>query len=448
MRLDSAPALPLRAPLAPRLAALLVFALAVALRLAFFAVPARSPDEELYTRFGAGLAHDGLAWETRLVHDFNRDADVDFPWPWRIGFTGLVGAAMRASGDTSVRVGESLSVIASLLTVAATGALAWSVIGAWPAVAAMAFLAVSPLDLALARRAWQDDVVMAIAMAMLLAFLAAARGGRRSRVAHAAFFVLAAWGLTVKESLGIPAGVGTLGLAWFAWRRDGRVRDAIAVLAAGALAALAAVGAIVAVSGGFGELKTTLDIAKVVNAPDEYLRQYQTGGVFDYYGRGLAILQPLPWLLAYAFAAWALLVPRALGAACVRGGDGDARAYADATRALRVTALHLATFSAVAFSYSSKNLRFLSPVYPAVALLAAGALAAAARAVRTRGGARAGALATAALAGLVIASCARDLAVFRHYFVEDEVQDLATPWFPQVDAQDRLERERDDAGAR
>jgi hypothetical protein len=419
--------------LAPRVAAALVLALAVALRLVHFAVPERSPDEELYTRFGAGIAREGLAWQTRIVHDFNRDADVDFPWPWRIGFTGLVGVAMRASGDTTVRVGEALSTGASVLSVAATGMIAWSALGTWPAVAAMSFLAVSPLDLALARRAWQDDVVMLITLAMLLAFLRAARGGR---LAHVTFFALAAWGLTVKESLGIPAGVGTLGLAWCAWRRSGRAREALVVLVAGALAALAAAGAIVAVCGGWSELHTTLELAKVANAPDDYLRHYQTGGVLDYYGRGLAILQPLPWLLAYVFAAWAIVAPRGLP---TRSPDGEGR------RTLRVVALHLATFSAVAFSYASKNLRFLSPVYPAVAILAAGALAGAVRAARARGGTRAAWIAAATLACIVLASGVRDLAVFQHYFVEDEVQDLATPWFTQVDTQDRLERAREPA---
>jgi hypothetical protein len=419
---------------APRALAALVLALAAALRLLHFAVHDRSPDEQLYTRFGAALAREGPAWETRLVHDFNRDADVDFPWPQRIGFTGLVALAMRASGDTSVAVGEALSTGAGVLSVAITGAVAAEYLGAWPAVAAMLFLAVSPLDLALARRAWQDDVVMLITLAMLAAFLRAVTGERRR--GWIAFFALAAWGLTVKESVAVPAGLGTLALAAAEWQRTRRPRDAMLALAAGAAAALVALGVVVLVSGGWGELRTTLALAREANAPDEYMRRYQTGGVLDYYVRGLLKLQPVPWLLGAPFAALALARPGALAAAFPA---------ARSRRALLVLAGYLALFCAVAFSYDSKNMRFLSPVYPVVALLAAAAVRVLWSAVRARAGRVAGLAAAALLALAMAASAARDVRCFRHYFIEDEIQDLATPWFIQADVQDRKDRAAEDA---
>jgi 4-amino-4-deoxy-L-arabinose transferase-like glycosyltransferase len=414
--------------LAPRAALAVAFAIAVVLRIVHFDPGARSPDEELWTRFGASLAREGPAWQVRLVHDFNRDADVDYPWQQRIGYTGLVALAMRASGDTTVRAVEELSIASGLGAIALTGALAWETLGAWPAVAAVSFLAVSPLDLGLARRAWQDDVVLLIATLMLAAFVRAVTGGRRRW--WLAFFALSAYAMTVKESLAIPAVFGTLGLAASEWARTRRPRDAALALAGGAAAALVALGVIVLASGGWSELRTTLELGRVANAPDEYLRQYQTGGVLDYYGRGLLKLQPVPWLLAFAFAAFALARPSALG----RDFPGPR-----SRRALLAIALHLALFCAVAFSYASKNMRFLSPVFPAVALLAAAALRGL-HAAAGRRGRVAGAVAAAALAALVVLSAVRDVRCFRHYFVEDEIQDLATPWFTQADAQDRADR--------
>lgn len=423
-----------RRRLAPRAVLAAAFALAALLRVVHFGVPARSPDEELYTRFGAGIAREGLAWQVRLVRDFNRGEDVDYPWQHRIGYTGLVALAMRASGDTTVRAGELLSTASGLAAIAITGALAWEMLGAWPACAAVAFLATSPLDLALARRAWQDDVVMLLAALLLAAFVRAATGGGRRWTL--AFLVLAAFGMIVKESLAIPAGFGTLGLAALAWERTRRPRDAVLVLAAGAAALLASVAVVVAASGGWAELRTTLALSGEALAPDQYLREYQTGGVLDYYVRGLLKLQPFPWLLGGAFAALALLRPRSLA-----GAFPAARSR----RALVATAAHLVLFCAVAFSYASKNMRFLSPVYPAVALLAAAALRAA-HAWAAGRGRRAGVFAAGALATVVLLSAGRDVRCFRHYFVEDEIQDLATPWFTQADAQDRAERAREDAG--
>ena len=275
---------------------------------------------------------------------------------------------------------------------------------------------------------------MLIVLAMVAAFLRAASG--RDRGARLVFFALAAWGLTVKESVAIPAALGTLGFAALAWERKRRARDVVFALACGALAALVATAVVVIVSGGWAELRTTLVLAREANAPDDYLRHYQTGGVLDYYARGLLLLQPVPWLLAFGFAALVLVRTRVLAA------SSDARSR----RVLQALAVHLAVFSTVAFSYWSKNMRFLSPIYPAVAILAAAALAATHSAARSRGR-RTGAVAAAALALAVMASSARDLRCFRHYFIEDEVQDLATPWFTQVDAQDRVERAGENGAA-
>jgi len=189
----------------------------------------------------------------------------------------------------------------------------------------------------------------------------------------------------------------------------------------------------VAVSGGWGELRATLALAHEANAPDAYMRHYQTGGVFDYYVRGLLKLQAVPWLLAAAFSGWLL----------VRGASAVVEARSRG--ALTAAAIHLVTFCAVAFAYDSKNIRFLSPVYPAVALLAAASLGAV-HAAFARRGQRAGVAAAVALAALVTVSCALDARRFHHYFIEDEIQDLATPWFTQADAQDRADRAAEDGG--
>jgi 4-amino-4-deoxy-L-arabinose transferase-like glycosyltransferase len=425
------PTAPARLASLPGLLLAVVLVLAAALRVAWFDAGARSPDEELYTRFARGLAREGPAWQVRLVHDFNRGADVDYPWQQRIGFTGLVALAQRATGDTMVTAGEKLSVAASLGAIATTAALAWEFTGPWSAVAATAFMAVSPLDLGLARRAWQDDVVMLVAVLMLAAWMRVAAGG--SRKWWLLFFALATYGMTVKESLAIPAAFGTVGLAGLEWRRTRRWRDVLVALALGAAAAALSLAVIVAVSGGWSELRTTLALAREANAPDEYMRHYQTGGVFDYYVRGLLKLQAVPWLLAAGFTCWLAVKPK------------PAAPGPRARRALTTAAIQLVTFCGVACSYSSKNIRFLSPVYPAVALLAAAALPAL-QAAAARHGRRAGVAAAVALAVLVTVSCALDVRRFHHYFIEDEIQDLATPWFTQADAQDRADRAAADAG--
>ena len=155
----------------PHLLAVAVFALAAALRIANFQVTDRSPDEVLYAKFGAGIAREGPAWVTRTTRAFNRDEDVEYPWQQRIGFTSLIGLAMRVSGDHTPRAGAAVSTLCSLALVALVGVVGFEFLSPWIAIVAMLFLAVSPLDLALARRAWQDDVMALLTFLMLWAVL-------------------------------------------------------------------------------------------------------------------------------------------------------------------------------------------------------------------------------------------------------------------------------------
>jgi 4-amino-4-deoxy-L-arabinose transferase-like glycosyltransferase len=298
-------------------------------------------------------------------------------------------------------------------------------LGPWVAVMAMLFLAVSPLDLALARRAWQDDVMALLTLLMVWAFLRhAARGGRGSAVA---FFVISAYTLLVKESAVIAFGLGTLGLALIAWRRSRGWKQPLLVLTAGAAAALLALGVIVAVSGGWAELRRTLELGREALAPDDYLRKYQMGGV-GYYVTGLRILQPVPFLLGALGAALAVLrVPFAAP------GEAGPRARG----ALAALGWLVLGFGAVSFSYYSKNLRFLSPIYAPVCLLAAALVGSSLAALRVR------APRPVALAGVIAvvialaASAVLDVRRFDHYFNELQIQDLATPWFTQADQDDR-----------
>src|SRR5512138_1514614 len=95
----------------PRFLWLAILVLAAILRIANFRVADRSPDEGLWTDFGAHIADQGPGWVTRTAHDFNRGADVEFPWPQRVGYSLLVALAMRVSGHDTVAITEAVSTL-------------------------------------------------------------------------------------------------------------------------------------------------------------------------------------------------------------------------------------------------------------------------------------------------------------------------------------------------
>jgi len=196
------------------------------------------------------------------------------------------------------------------------------------------------------------------------------------------------------------------------------------MLALGAATGLLALGVIVGVSGGWAELRRTLEMSREALAPDDYLRHYQTGGV-GYYLTGLRLLQPVLFLLGALGAVLAVLRAPFLSARLPR------LAARGALAALGGLAL---AFGAVAFSYYSKNLRFLSPIFAPVALLAAGVAWGCGAFLWERAPRRLALAGIVAIALALATSAVLDVRRFDHYFNELEIQDLATPWFTQADA--------------
>jgi hypothetical protein len=412
-----------RASWAPLAACAVVLAVAVTLRVVWFGVADRSPDEKLYTQFGNGIAGEGLAWFPRTVAAYTGEGDVEYPWVHRAGFLSLVALAQVVSGRRDPVAGELLSCVTSVATVALTGVLAWNLLSPWCAALAMLFLAVSPLDLALARRAWQDDVVALATLAIVALLLKAlARPGeRRWRIA---FFAVSGVTLLIKESVALPFGFGGCVLAWDSWARSRDLRRAVAPLAWGAAVTALVVGVVITLCGGLAPARALLAMTPDAWAPDAYLREYQTGGV-GYYVTGLRILQPVPWLLGCVAAVLAVV-----GSPPLRGPWRSAAGG----HALRVLGGYVVFFLTISCVYGSKNMRFLSPIYSPVAVLAAALVMSVLGWLRARVPLAAWRGAVAAVAGLLLLAAWSDARRFDHYFNEIQIQDLATPWFTKADA--------------
>jgi 4-amino-4-deoxy-L-arabinose transferase-like glycosyltransferase len=404
-------------------ACLAVFALAVALRVAWFNVSDRSPDEQLYTQFGHGIAHEGLAWFPRTVAQYTGEGEVEYPWVHRAGFLSLVAIAQVVSGRNDPIAGELLSFVTSLGVVALTGVLAWTLLSPWCAALAMLFLAVSPLDLALARRAWQDDVV-AFATLVICALLFQTLAKPDERRWRIAFFVVCGLSLLIKESVAIPFALAGLALAWDAWSRTRNVRRAVAPLIGGLEVTALVVVVVIALCGGLAPARELLRMTPEAWAPDDYLREYQTGGV-GYYVTGLRILQPIPWLLGCVAALLAIVrAPWMRGPWRAAAGE----------RVLRLLGGYVLAFLAVSCAYSSKNMRFLSPIYAPVALLAAAVVHGKLGWLRGRVPSAAWRGAVGLTVAVLLFAAWRDARRFDHYFNQIQIQDLATPWFTKADA--------------
>ncbi len=207
---------------------------------------ARTQDELIYTYYAARVAKEGPRGFRPLFAGFNAEPiSWRGPSPLRAGYVTLLSLFMTSEGPQDIGIAVRLSTVISILNLALLAFLALRLLGWTGAFAAVLLAAVSPLDLLIARRAWQDGIFANAVLLFWMAAVAAAAPGPLSPRRGLALFAAALWMLLVKESgllvCGILAG-------WMAVALRGRVLPRLAVLAA---AGIAAAGLLAFLAGGW-----------------------------------------------------------------------------------------------------------------------------------------------------------------------------------------------------
>lgn len=404
--------------LAHALIALLI-ALGVTLRVLDFPVAVYTPDEDAYADFYATPIYDNGAGELpKLVREYNARPDMlQFPSPTRVGHLWAIVGFMNLLGRATIQNAAWASAAASMLILLLIARIGLRSLNPWATAIALLFAVVSPLDRAMARRVWGDELFAACALATLHAFIAWASGPRRTRW-MVLCLVFAGYSILIKETGLMVLGCATAGLAIVAWRASGPRGAALALLA-GAATLVASIAALAIACGGLEPLRATFARMAAASHGNEYMMKYQTGGP-GYYVRGLMALQPLPIILGLLGA-----VAVALRWPALRWSFKTPRAQT----ALATLAAFTLAFAALALVWPQKNLRFLSPIYAPLDLLAGAALWAALNARRWRLPAPALRIGVALVAVALLAAAIADQQRFVELFLRRGIPDLATPWF-------------------
>jgi 4-amino-4-deoxy-L-arabinose transferase-like glycosyltransferase len=401
-----------------RVGASIVIALLVlgaALRVGFSPVRERTLDEFFYTRYVSWLVshHHDVA---DLVDMYNHVPEAwQYPSPTRVGSLWIGYGLAAVTGDASATNLARVSIAASILALILTAALAWTRFGPWAATMAVAFLACSPLDLAISRRAWQDAVLAVFTLATVFAYAGAIARPKRAAW-WVAFFSIAGYTVLIKESAVMFLALGAVGLAYVRWRDRRRLGEAWPPLAiaVGTLIVTLAVQAMAC--GGVAPLIEIYSRVFRSGAVNLYMRQNQMGGP-ELYGRGLAILQPVP----FAFGAVAALL------VAVRARFVLAPWSRTGRDLLTSLAWLMIVFGGAALVYSQKNMRFLSPIYAPTFLLAGSLVWAVLVSLRDRAPAMAWRAAVGLVALGLVFSGYGEVRRFEHYFVDRGITDLVAP---------------------
>ncbi|WP_242352235.1 MULTISPECIES: glycosyltransferase family 39 protein [Anaeromyxobacter] len=382
---------------AHRFALLAVVVVAAALRVAWNDVTTFSPaDETHYLETARALAPSLLERYPVLASEYlSQPGAWKFPSFLRWGWYGIGATICKAQPDCSHRSLAWLSTLSGVLVVLLAYAVGRARLGERAALLGGAFVAVSPLQLGLGRRALQDELVCATVLLSLWTALRVLDVPREARAwgRYAAAIAAASLAFAVKETfvLYAPAFVA---LWLFARERrgGGRPLDA-ALLLVPPLVYYAGYCLLTHSATQFFEMARVA----VASLGSEYARQYQSGPPHRYL-LDLLVLSPVPVLLAVG--ACAVIVSS-------RGpAERDAR--------------HLAAFAALAlaaFALVSKSVRFVAATDVLASLLAAWFVVSLAE--RTRAPLRR----VAAVVAIVAAS---NLWIFDRVFVQGQVGDPTT----------------------
>ena len=355
-------------------------------------------DEGQYLAMARTIAAGGVGAYPELIAGYLRNAAMHaYPSPLRYAHVLLSTLACSLHGGASFVALASLSTAAGFVTVGATALLGPRIGGARHGAIAAFLIGVSPLQLALGRRALQDEIVVAACTVMLLAFTYV--GGKtwklsRETGAPAALFVVAAaLFLALKEtSILLYVAVVAVAVVDAVQQRSNWARAAL-VLVPPVLAALG----FLAVGGTLAQGVELVELS-AASAGLPYVRAYMAG--------------PPHRVIVDLF----LLVPCTVAFALAALGSPSRGRTSSAWRLA-------ATFSVVALVVAAglpKNVRFTAVLEPVLAIYAADAMLAWSDRQPTTFGR------TTVIAAGCMLSAVASWAIFTRVFLERGVYDPTT----------------------
>ncbi len=172
----------------------------IVLRLSDLDIQGRSPDESICASQAAIIARGGIEGSRRLIDEYNSDKRLwIYPAPIKIGYTYLLAATMKVTNIFDERAGTYLSTLCSIGALFMLALFGLRFFNRWVTVVALLLMSVSPMDLAIARRSWQDSV-LALAGVLLIYCCCELTTDPKRRIWYIPFWFIGIWCILIKES--------------------------------------------------------------------------------------------------------------------------------------------------------------------------------------------------------------------------------------------------------
>lgn len=275
-----------------------VIALGISLRIGNLEIKKRTPDERIYTHYAQAVLEGGIKNYKQVVRNYNNNENVwVYPPPVRIGYIFLGAAAMKLAGSNDTKILGYLSCIASILALFLLTLTGIKFFNRWVTLAALGLSSVSPMELAIARRAWQDSVLALFGL--LLVYISCHITYKpRSKLLFIAFFILGSFCLLIKESGIIIYGVCLIWVLYITLIKERNLRKSLAVLFFSLLGIGVSVFIMAAVCAGIGNVIDAVKHNIGSLAGNSYALVYNSGPWFKII-QGFFLLTPPAAILCF-----------------------------------------------------------------------------------------------------------------------------------------------------
>lgn len=285
---------------------LLILIIGIRMRVSYFETVRRSPDERVYTNQANKIFNKGIKGTKILISEYHLDKALWFyPPPTRIGHNYLLAMVMKISGNRTEMAGVYLSAIASILTLLLLIMAGIRIFNPWVAIIALFGLAVSPMDLIIARRCWQEALLGFVGM--LYFYLCAELMNKPKRIfLFLPIIITGCYSMLIKESGIVVFGLGMLCVFLSMVFKEKSLLGAIASAISGVLALILTFFILVKVSGGISSWLSVMKNVKTAMPLNTYAIEFQTGPWYSFL-QGLWMVTPLFTIAAIGGVIYAFL---------------------------------------------------------------------------------------------------------------------------------------------
>ena len=379
----------------------------------------RTPDEVTYTYQATEIARFGTGAVKILVSEYNNDNRSWFyPSPIRIGYIGLVAVIMKMThtlGDE--RAGAYVACFFSIIGLLILIAAGLKFLNPYITLFGLIFLSVSPMDLAIARRAWQDAMLGCLA-ALLIYLSCAITSSRRKIILYALFVFTGSYCILIKESGTI---IYTICLLWVLWMLSVKKRlfpEGVFLTTASILGGCLSITVLAYIGGGFPVIIEALKhhLGSIPN--NQYALIYQSGPWYNL-PLGLWIVDPVNTILCLIGTITALFN----GVSNLK--NLDEQDYEKRFAVPGIAFFMIAFLAITMLAPHCQNLRYLSVLYVPFYLMAGLGLWRFILFCKNRKNTLLFMIIAAAVFGIIITTAIGNYLIFKNLFVDVGLNDLS-----------------------